>query len=59
MTEDEEAAEIVRRLSMTPNERMYDDLRKSIESLSSLFKTQYYARQTSLQKEDGDKERTD
>lgn len=57
MTEDEEAAEIIRRLSMTPNERMYEDLHKSIQELSSLFKTQYYdVRRTSLQKEDGDKE---
>lgn len=55
MTEDEEAAEIVRRLSMTPNERIYDDLVKSLQSIESLFKTEYYVTHRSLQKDDGDK----
>lgn len=57
MTEDEEADEIVRRLSKTDKERMFEDLYSAIRELS--LNHIYYVNRTGLQKEDGNKERTD
>lgn len=51
MTEDEEAAEIIRRLSKTDQERMFEDLYKAIKELTVMFKSEHY-----VKKEDGDKE---
>ena len=57
MTEDEEAEEIVRRLSKTKQELMFEDLYKSIRELSVMFKPEYCVKkQQSMQKEDVNKE---
>lgn len=56
MTKDEEADEIVRRLSKTDEERRFEDLFNAIRELS--LNHTIYVNLVGLQKEDGNKERT-